>query len=216
FFLSLRGLLGLSPACLGLRPIKLEVLLELADHDVVRDDDAHFAAALGLEAAEALAADEGALAGADHGAHVQALARERLSADVPLGFDAADDLHLHASLDAFADDPKHRIVTDLRVVDEELLSCALDESGQALPRVFGADDEARVRRRVGLPLEVCFEQLHRFVDELVILRHDAEAPAFFHIEAREIEAVNVEDPAVDDHHLAVVTNQVVGGPRHGN
>src|SRR5262249_43360991 len=28
--------------------------------------------------------------------------------------------------------------------------------------------------------------------------------------------VDVEDPAVDDHDLAVVTDQVVGCPRHGN
>ena len=39
---------------------------------------------------------------------------------------------------------------------------------------------------------------------------------FSHVEAGEVEAVDVKDPAVDDHHLAVVADQIVGGARHGD
>ena len=55
-----------------------------------------------------------------------------------------------------------------------------------------------------------------FLHELAILRDDAEAPALGDVEPGEVEAVHVEDALVDDHHLAVIADEIVGAAGHGH
>src|SRR5262249_49669933 len=206
--------LQLLSAAFGLRPVLLEDLEHLIDDAVVSDDDPELAALVELDAAKALTAEKRALAVADDRADVEALARVLLARDVPLRLDLAD----HAHVDAFApllhQNLQHRIVAHLGIVDEQLPARAAEKPRELVARVFRADDEPVVPGRVRQAVEVGREELLRLRHELSILRHDAEAPALLHVEAGEVEAVDVEDLAVDDDHLAVITHEVVGGGRH--
>jgi hypothetical protein len=65
-------------------------------------------------------------------------------------------------------------------------------------------------------LEVGFEKLHRLVHELLVLRHDPEAAALLHVDEREVEAIDVKNSTVDDHHLRVIADEVVRCPRDGD
>ena len=144
--LGLLGFLLRLAAALGLRPVLLEDVLHLLDDADVGDDDADFAPLVELEPPQALAADETALAVADDRADVEPPSRKLLALHVPLGLDPAEDPHVDAGLDALRDQPQHRIVAHLRVVDQELLARAADEAAEALARVLRADDETFVRR----------------------------------------------------------------------
>ncbi len=44
----------------------------------------------------------------------------------------------------------------------------------------------------------------------------AEAAALLDVERREVESVDVQHAGVDDHHLAVIADKVVGGARDGD
>ena len=82
-------------------------------------------------------------------------------------------------------------------------------------RVLRADDQPAVRRRVVLAQRVGLEQLHRLAHDL--RRRASTMPKLrllLDVELGVVEAVDVQDCAVHDHHLAVVARQVVGGPRH--
>ena len=70
--------------------------------------------------------------------------------------------------------------------------------------------------RVGLTRVVGLEQLERLLHQLRVLGDDAEAAALGDVEPGEVEAVDVQHAAVDDHHLAVIANEIVGGPGHGH
>src|SRR5207248_944813 len=50
----------------------------------------------------------------------------------------------------------------------------------------------------------------------LVLGDDPETAALLDVERGEVEAVDVQDLAVDDHHLAVVADEIVGGARHGD
>src|SRR5206468_6249329 len=97
----------------------------------------------------------------------------------------------------------YQSIADFRVVDEQLLLCLLDESGEDLARALGTDDELVVRWRIPLPGAVGFEQRARFLDEPRLVRHDAEAAALLDIELRVIEAEDVQR-VVDQHHFSVI------------
>ena len=137
----------------------------------VGDDDADLAPLLELESPQALAADERALAVADDRADVQPPARVTLVLDVaaPLRFEPADDPHVDAGLHPLRQQPQHRIVGRLRVVDQQLLARALDEPGEPLARVVRADDEALVAGLVRQAVEVGGEQPVRLVDQRLFL-----------------------------------------------
>ena len=125
-------------------------------------------------------------------------------------------LDVDARLHPLDQQPQHRVVGRLRVVDQQLLACAGDEPREAVARILGADDEAFVAGRVRQTVEVGGKELVRFVDQLPVLADDAEAPALGDVEAGEVEAVDMQDLVVDDHHLAVIADKVVGGARHGD
>ena len=52
------------------------------------------------------------------------------------------------------------------------------------------------------------------MNQPLVRGHDAKAPALGDVEAGEVEPVQVQHAAVDDHHLAVIAHQIVGGARH--
>ena len=145
---------------------------------------------------------------------MEALARIFLALDVPLRLDLADHAHVEAFLPLLGQNLQHRVVAHLGIVDEQLPARAAQKPRETFARVFRAHHEPLVAGRVRLAVEIGGEQLLRFGDELLVLRHDAEAPALLDVEAGEVEAVDVQDPAVDDDHLAVVARQIGGGARH--
>ena len=100
-------------------------------------DDADFAAAVELELAQALAADEEGRAVADDGADVQAQAGQRPGRDaVQALVDLADDADLDAGLAPLGERAQRHAVGDLDVVDQQLLARPGDERGQRLARDF--------------------------------------------------------------------------------
>ena len=148
-----------------LGPVLLEdVRHRLHDLHVV-DDEADLAAHVQLEGAKALAADEHGVAVADHRAYVQAVTRQPLGTQVATAFaDLADDADVDAGLCALMNQPDHLRVGELRVVDRQRFLCALDERGQLLAGIFGADDEALVERGLELlPADIGLEQPQRLL-----------------------------------------------------
>src|SRR5439155_9554181 len=67
-----------------------------------------------------------------------------------------------------------------------------------------------------LPIEVRCDKLRGFLDHASVLGHGAAAAALLDVERREAEPVDVEGPVVNDHHLAVVANEIVRGARDGD
>src|SRR5215475_6994195 len=63
---------------------------------------------------------------------------------------------------------------------------------------------------VRLPVDVGLEQPDGLGDEVMLIGDHPEAAAVVDVEKREVERQKVERPPVDDHHLAVITNQVLG------
>ena len=147
---------------------------------------------------------------------MQPLSRVPFALHVPFPLDLAHDPDVDAGLDALRNQPQHRVVAHPRVVNQELFARAADEPPETLARVLGADHETRVTWDIRPAVEVSHEQLGGFVHELLIPADDAEAAARRDVEAGEIEAVDVKEPAVDDHHLPVVPHEIVGGPRDGD
>ncbi len=120
------------------------------------------------------------------------------------------------ALRALLQHAQDEVVADLRVVDQQLLPRPLDERRQHLARGLRADDQAIVAGHVGLarrgrPRTACSASLTSFLSVV----DDAEAAALLDVELRVVEAEHVER-VVDDHHLAVIARQVVGGARDGD
>src|SRR5262245_4667938 len=63
---------------------------------------------------------------------------------------------------------------------------------------------------VRLPVDVGLEQPDGLGDEIMLAGDHPEAAAVVDVEEREVERQQVELPPVDDHHLAVITNQILG------
>ena len=110
---------------------------------------------------------------------------------------------------------QNQVVADLRVVDEQLLLRLADERGQQLARVLRADHEAVVARRVGLAVAVRLEQRAASLTSRLSRGDHAEAAALLDVQLGVVEAEDVQH-VVDDHHLAVIARQIVGGARHGD
>src|SRR5262245_47307237 len=66
---------------------------------------------------------------------------------------------------------------------------------------------------VRLPVDVSLEQPYGLGNEIMLFGDHPEATAVVDVEEREVERQQVELPPVDDHHLAVITNQVLGRAR---
>src|SRR5436190_980824 len=195
----------------GLRPVRLECRDQFLDDRFTPYDDADFAPLVQFEPSQALTADERVLAVADDGADVQTVAGKCLMNE-PVAARAhfADDPDVDALLRAFleqADDPH---VADLRIVDEQLRLRLADERGQLLSRRTRTDDERAVAG-VSMPLAIGLEQLDGGVNGLPVVHDDAEAAAPRDIDHRVVESEHEELPAIDDHELAVIADEVVAG-----
>src|SRR5215470_8229594 len=66
---------------------------------------------------------------------------------------------------------------------------------------------------VSLTVDISLEQFHGFSDEIKLVGDYPETAAMMDVEESEIERQQVEHPPVDEHHLAVITNQVFGRAR---
>ena len=86
------------------------------------------------------------------------------------------------------------------------------KSVEDLARALRADDQLVVARLVRLTRAVGLEQRARLLHELGIVGDDAEAAALLDVEPGVVEAEHVQR-VVDDHHLAVIARQIVGGAR---
>src|SRR5215510_8270851 len=67
---------------------------------------------------------------------------------------------------------------------------------------------------VRLPVDVGFEQPDGLGDEVMLVGDHPKAAAMVDVEEGEVKRQQVERPPVDDHHLAVITNQVLGRARN--
>src|SRR5215471_16014016 len=66
---------------------------------------------------------------------------------------------------------------------------------------------------VSLAVDISLEQFHGFSDETRLVGDYPETAAMMDVEEGEIERQQVKRPPVDEHHLAVITNQVLGRAR---
>jgi hypothetical protein len=73
----------------------------------------------------------------------------------------------------------------------------------------GLTTSASFRESIGPASRVGVEQFLCFPHQGRICGLDAQAPALV-IAPRVVEAVNVEDTAIDDHHFAVIAHQIAG------
>src|SRR5204863_182606 len=122
-FLGLLGLLLLLRvllATVGVGPILLELGNHLLHDAPVVGDDSNFTPLLELETSETLAAYISSPAVAHDGSDVKPPSGKFLAFYFPLRLDLPDDPHVDAGIESLLDEPKHRIVADVRIVDEEL------------------------------------------------------------------------------------------------
>src|SRR5688500_5929239 len=125
---------------LGLRPVGFEHLQDRLHHLRVLRQQADLAAAIELERAQALTADERLLAVSHHRAHVHP-SGHFLHAQVGSALRGlADDADVDTRLAALTQQPQHLGIGDLRIPDDQAPLGALDERRQLLPRVLRTDD----------------------------------------------------------------------------
>src|SRR5262245_42829763 len=66
---------------------------------------------------------------------------------------------------------------------------------------------------VGLTVNVSFEQTHSLGDQIGLVGDHSETAAMVDVQKCEVESQQVEHPPVNDHHFAVISNQVFGRAR---
>ena len=86
---------------------------------------------------------------------------------------------------------------------------------QALAGVHRAHQEVLHPARVGLAVEVRLEEAEGLLHQPALSRRHPERAALVDVSAGEVEREDEEPAPVDDHDLAVVAHEVVGGARHG-
>ena len=69
---------------------------------------------------------------------------------------------------------------------------------------------------VDLSLGIAIEQTRSFLHQFVVTCDDSKAATSFNIEMRKVVGKNVQFLAVHDHHLAVITHQIIGSPGDGD
>src|SRR6202035_4058664 len=91
-----------------------------------------------------------------------------------------------------------------------------DKSREFFAGIGRAHNERRQAGRIRLAFCIRLEQLYGFMHYFSVGGDEAETAAMLYVEESKIKGKYIQLAAVDDHHLAVVANQVVGGARHGN
>jgi hypothetical protein len=102
-----------------------------------------------------------------------------------------DNADVHARLGAFREQPDHRPVADLRVVDDQVFLGFLDELSQGFARVDRADHNTVERRFIGNPLGIGGEELFHFADHIPVLNNQPETTAAVNIQVRPIESEQI-------------------------
>src|SRR6266496_4032305 len=141
-------------------------------------------------------------------AHGQ-LASEKRGAGGP-----ADDPHIHALRNLLIQQLHKGAVGDLHVVNQQVFPCAFDELDELLARVLRTHYELMVPRLVRTTLGVTLEQLHGLAHQLWLQGTHGKGAAEHDVNVAEVEGHHVELFAVDDEHLAVIPEQVVGSAGH--
>src|SRR5580698_1520160 len=126
-----------------------------------------------------------------------------------------DDLDLNSGLSSRLQLAKHTRIANFGIVDQQLSLRAPDDLRELFSSIHRTDDEPGRPSHVRLPLGVRFEQFYRFLHQLAVPGDNSETTAVIDIETGEVERQYVQLTAVDDHVFAVITNQIIGGARHG-
>src|SRR5947207_11823056 len=92
----------------------------------------------------------------------------------------------------------------------------VDKGGGLLAGSRGTHNEGGEAGDISLAIEIGLEELHRFLDNFRALGDNAKAAAMIDIHMDEIERQQEQRPAIDNHHLAVIANQIVRGAPYGN
>src|SRR6185312_4764363 len=190
--------------------------LHLLDCLFVTEDYADLSAGFELQLAEALAAEEGGVAVAQDRAQVQARGKAAHGDGAAFCRRTREDADLDSLRDLLVEKFKEVAVAELHFVHQQLFLCAGDEFSEALARIDGADYQIFCRVGELLPARIAVEESNIFLDESGLGDDNTEGTAEVDIQVREVEAEEIEQLVVDDHHLAVVTDEVIGGACNGN
>src|SRR5262249_17049076 len=86
----------------------------------------------------------------------------------------ADDPNIDGGLCPLFEDPDHRLIADLRIVDQQLLLRAIQKRGKLLPRIHRTDDELVARWLGRMAFHVGFEEPGGLPYHLAASRHKSE------------------------------------------
>src|SRR5262249_2678837 len=125
----------------------------------------------------------------------------------------SDDLDLDSRLRLAFQQLDHPRIGEFAVVNQQLPLCAQNEFGKLSPGIDRADDEMLGLHPLGLPINVRFEQSHRLGDKTRLVGDHSETAAVMDVQECEVERQQVERAPVNDHHLAVIADQVFGRTR---
>src|SRR5262249_14522253 len=99
--------------------------------------------------------------------------------------------------------------------DAQLRARSLQERSKLLTSIDWAHDEIVAAGLIWMALDVGVEEAAGFAHQIPVTRHHAKTAGTGNILVGKIEPQQVELAAVDDHHLAVVTDQIVSRTGYG-
>src|SRR5207248_7743217 len=110
----------------------------------------------------------------------------------------------------------HLAIADLHVINQQFLLCRGNKLGQLFASIEWADQEARRLGFVRTPLEIGIKQFFRLLYEFFVAGNQGKAAASLRVYLRVVEGQQVKFLAIDDHHLAVIAHEVIGGAGNGH
>ena len=125
---------------------------------------------------------------------------------------APEDADLHARILSFDQQPQHRSIADVGVIDEQLFFRPFDEPGQLVPRIHRTYHKLAASRGIYLPLGISLEEFHAFRDQSAVSGDQAKASATVNVQIREIKSQQVELFPVHYDHLSVISHQIACRP----
>ena len=117
-------------------------------------------------------------------------------------------------LGPFFEKPQNLFVGDLGIVNPQLFARFLNKGGELSAGIHGTHDKSLKAAAVGLPVKVGIEKPDRLLNNFGIRDHQAETAAVLNIHVNKVERQQEQGAPIDNHHLAVVTDEIVGGSAH--
>src|SRR5262249_54494238 len=125
-----------------------------------------------------------------------------------------DDPYVYSGFRAFDQQVGHAFVGNLGIVDQQLFLRPFYKSGQLFSSIRRTDNKRFKLGDVGLTGGISVKQSSGLLDDRRFIGHYTEAASMVDVQIGEIESQQIEDSAVNDHELIVITSKVVGSPCH--